>query len=279
MILLLKYELIKTLRKLRTYIGFGLIAALIPLVFWGLSYAGENMVNGLTRGLQQNFLFSGTLFNGWFVAEMVMNALFVHIPFLILLVSGDMFAGEATSGTYRLLLTRPPSRHRIFIAKVTGSALYTAAIVFFLGTLSVGLGLLLFGGGELLVTGEDGMAILAATDVWWRFVLAYALAAWGMGVVASLGLLFSTFVENAIGPIVGSFAVVVLMLIIGTMPLEFFENIRPYLFTSYFDVWRRAFSSPLDIGAILADTAVLGIFFCVFTFAAWAIFTRKDILS
>ena len=116
-------------------------------------------------------------------------------------------------------------------------------------------------------------------DQWWRFVQAYALAAWGMGVVASLGLLFSTFVENAIGPIVGSFAVVVLMLIIGTMPLEFFENIRPYLFTSYFDVWRRAFSSPLDIGAILADTAVLGIFFCVFTFAAWAIFTRKDILS
>ena len=56
-------------------------------------------------------------YDGWFVSNMVMNALFVHVPFLILLVAGDIFAGEATSGTYRILLTRPPSRTRIFSVK------------------------------------------------------------------------------------------------------------------------------------------------------------------
>lgn len=279
MLTLLRFELIKTYRKLRTYIGFGLIAVLIPLAFWGMSFAGDDMINGMTRGLQQNFVFVGSLFNGWFVSNMVMNALFVHVPFLILLVAGDIFAGEATSGTYRILMTRPPSRTRIFTVKTLSAVVYTYSLVVFLGVLSVGLGLIWFGHGDMFMIRDDGIAILAAGDLWWRFLLAYALAGYAMTVVAALGMLFSTFVENAIGPIVGSFAIIILFFILGNLPFEFFENLRPWLFTTYTDIWRQAFSDPVDFTRIGKDLLALSAFLIAFLAAAWKIFQRKDILS
>lgn len=279
MLLLVRYELLKTYRKLRTYIGFGLITILIPLVYWGLAVAGEDMIDGITRGLQQNFLFVGSLFNGWFVSNMVMNSLFVHVPFLILLVAGDVFAGEATSGTYRLILTRPPSRNRIFAVKALSSMLYSYSLVIFLALASVLPGLLLFGGGDMFLLREEGMAILPSAELWWRFLLAYFLAGWSMCVVAALGMMFSTFVENAIGPIVGSFAVIILLFILGNLPFDFFETLRPWFFTSYTDVWRKAFDDSIDWAAIGSDAGKLCLFFAVFLSSAWIIFRKKDVLS
>lgn len=279
MLLLLRYELIKTYRKLRTYIGFALIALLTPLVYWGFSTEGDDLIRGMSGGLQQNFLFVGSLFNGWFVAHLVMNALFVHVPFLILLVAGDIFAGEATSGTYRILLTRPPSRTRIFMVKSLGAAVYTFSLVLFLGALSVGLGLALFGHGDMFTLRDDGIAILARHELWWRFLLSYLLAGWAMCVVAALGMFFSSFVENAIGPIVGSFAVVILCFILVNLPYAFFDPIKPFLFTSYIDVWRKAFATPIDGAAIVKDVLALGAFMLALLGAAWIIFRRKDVLS
>lgn len=278
MLTLIRYELIKTYRKLRTYIGFGLISILTPIVYWGLSQGGEDMVRGMTRGLQNDFLFVGTLFNGWFVAHLVMNALMIHVPFLIVLVSGDIFAGEATGGTFRMILTRPPSRSRIFLVKLKSTMIYTYSLVFFLALVSIGLGLILFGSGDLLALYE-GITILPGNELWWRFILAYFLAGWSMCIVASLGLLFSTIVENAIGPIVGAMAVVILFFILGNLPFEFFESIKPFLFTTYMDVWRQAFTEPVDWQSIVRSCIYLGLFFVVFIVSSWGIFARKDVLS
>jgi len=279
MLTLIRYELLKTYGKLRTFIGFALIAVLIPLVYWGLAASGEDMIDGMTYRLQQDFVFIGSLFNGWFVSNMVLNTLFVHVPFLILLVAGDMFAGEATSGTYRILLTRPPSRHRIFFVKVISTMLYTGSLVLFLAIASMLPGLLLFGGGDMFIVREDGMAILAQGELWWRFLLAYGLAAWAMCTVAALGTMFSTIVENAVGPVVGSFAVIILFLILGNLPFDFFVQLRPWLFTTYTDVWREAFYDAPDWMSIVSDTGVLLLFWLAFTCVAWWIFLRKNVLS
>ena len=279
MLTLIRYELLKTYCKLRTYIGFGLILVLVPLAYWGMSLGGDDMVKDMTRGLQKDFFFVGSLFNGWFVASLMMNTLFVHVPFLIVLVAGDIIAGEATGGTLRILMTRPPSRSGIFVVKTASTMLYTLSLVLFMGLFSIVLGLILFGGGDMLWFANQGIAIYPEADVVWRFLLAYSLAGWAMCVVASLALLFSSIVENAIGPIVGSMAVVILFLILGNLPFEFFENLRPYLFTTYIDIWQKAFGDPVDWPGILKNSGMLALFFTLFTGVAWAVFRRKDILS
>lgn len=275
---LLYYELLKTFLKKRTYLGFLIVAVMVTLVEVGMTLEGGRIVQGATRRLQDDFFFVGNLFNAWFVSYQIMNSLWVHIPLLISFVAGDLLAGEATAGTYRLILIRPVSRSKIFFAKFGVAVLYTMLFVSFLGTLSVGLALALLGGGDMLVL-ERGILIIPGSDVAWRFLLAYTFAIWSMLTVASIALFFSSFVENAIGPIVGTMGVLIVSLILTVMPLEFFDSIRPGLFTSHINLWQKVFHDPVPWDEIENSVFVLTLYIATSTSAAWAIFTRRDILS
>lgn len=278
MLRLVHYELIKTFLKKRTYIGFLLVAVVVPLIEVALKLEGGRFLQFALRSLQQDFFFVGNLFNGWFVARWMMDSLWIHIPLLITFVAGDQLAGEATAGTYRLILVRPVSRTRIFMSKFYTTAIYTVIFVAFLGVLSVGLALLLLGRGDLIVLSR-GILILPESDVAWRFLAGYCLAAWAMLTIASLAFLFSSFVENAIGPIIGTMGVNMIFLLVTIIPLELFQDIKPYLFTNYLNVWQKIFEDPIPWSDIGTSMAVLGAYSLGFAGIAWIIFRRKDILT
>ena len=278
MIRLVYYELIKTFLKKRTYIGFILVGVVVPLVEVAMKFEGGRFLQHSLRSLQQDFFFVGNLFNGWFVAHNMMNSLWVHIPLLISFVAGDQLAGEATAGTYRLILVRPVSRTRIFLSKFYTTVIYTVIFVGFLAILSIGLSLLLLGGGDLIVL-MRGILILPASDVAWRFLVGYMLAAWAMLTIASLSFFFSSFVENAIGPIISTMGVNMIFLLVTVIPLELFQDIKPYLFTNYMNVWQKIFEDPVPWDSVWTSSAVLGAYCLAFVVAAWLIFRRKDILT
>jgi ABC-2 type transport system permease protein len=278
MIRLVYYELIKTFLKKRTYIGFLLVGVVVPLVEVAMKLEGGRFLQHSLRSLQQDFFFVGNLFNGWFVAHNMMNSLWVHIPLLISFVAGDQLAGEATAGTYRLILVRPVSRTRIFLSKYITTTIYTVVFVGFLAALSIGLSLILLGGGDLIVLAR-GILVLPESDVAWRFLVGYLLAAWAMITIASLSFFFSSFVENAIGPIISTMGVNMIFLLITVIPLEAFQTMKPYLFTNYMNVWQKVFEDPVPWDSIGTSSAVLGAYSLAFVFAAWLIFRRKDILT
>jgi ABC-2 type transport system permease protein len=278
MLRLIYYELIKTFLKKRTYIGFGLVALVVPVVEVAMKLEGGRFLQFSLRTLQQDFFFVGNLYNGWFVAHTMMNSLWMQIPLLISFVAGDQLAGEATAGTYRLILVRPVSRTRIFLSKFSTTTIYTIVFVSFLGILSVGLALVLLGRGDL-ITMQRGILILPEADVAWRFLAAYFLAAWAMLTIASLAFLFSSFVENAIGPIIATMGIHSVFLIITLVPVELFKDVKPYLFSNYLNVWMQAFEDPIPWESIGNSMAVLGAYSVGFVIIAWLIFRRKDILS
>ncbi len=290
MIRLIYYETLKTFLKWRTYIGFIAVGVLIPLIEIGMKVGGSKGFLAATRNLQRDFFFVGNLYNGWFIASMIMFSLIVHIPFLISLVAGDVLAGEATAGTFRILLIRPVSRTRILLAKYLTTLFYTFTFVLFLALISLGLGLALFGSGDLLtyesqsgggqpVGMSGGILILPESEMFWRFALAYGCAVVGMWVVASVAFLFSALVENAIGPIIGTMSIVIGFFIIGSLPYSFFEAMRPYLFTTYMNVWQKAFTEPVAWQDILQWIAYLGSYCLGLFLITWYLFTKKDILS
>lgn len=278
MLRLIYYELIKTFLKKRTYIGFLLVAVVVPLIEVAMKLEGGRFLQFSLRSLQQDFFFVGNLFNGWFVAHSMMNSLWVHIPLLITFVAGDQLAGEATAGTYRLILIRPVSRTCIFLSKFYTTVIYTVVFVSFLAILSIGLALLLLGRGDLIVL-VRGILILPEAEVAWRFLAGYFLAAWAMLTIASLAFLFSSFVENAIGPIIGTMGVNIVFLLVTVIPLELFTNMKPYLFTNYMNVWQKIFEDPIPWQSIGTSMAVLGAYSLGFVAIAWAIFRRRDILT
>jgi ABC-2 type transport system permease protein len=271
-------ELIKLFLKKRTYIGFGLILFIVPLIEVAMKLEGGRFLTMSMRGLARDFLFFGNLFNGWFVAHQIMNSLWFHIPLLISFVAGDQLAGEATAGTYRLILIRPVSRTRIFIAKYITTLIYTIVFVFFVAGLSIGLALILLGKGDLIIV-LRGILILPEADVAWRFLIAYLLATWTMITIASLSFFFSSFVENAIGPIVATMGVLIVCTIINVLPVELFELPKQYLFTKYIDLWQRMFQEPVPWNEIKTGILFMGTWTLAFVIGAWIVFVRKDILS
>ena len=137
---------------------------------------------------------------------------------------------------------------------------------------------MLLGSGDLIVV-TRGILILPESDVAWRFVLGYVLAAWAMLTIASIAFFFSTFVENAIGPIISTVSVNFVFLLITVIPLELFRTLRPYLFTNYLNVWMKVFEDPVPWQDIVTSSAVLGAYAVAFVVTAWVIFKRKDILT
>jgi ABC-2 type transport system permease protein len=277
---LIRLEWIKTFSKGRTYIGFIAIGVVLPLLYIGLKLDKGRFLTGSSgyNLLEQNFYLVGNLLNGFFVSQLVMYSLMVHIPFFIALVAGDQIAGEAAAGTLRMVLTRPPSRLKLLTSKASITLIYTAMLVLCLAVLSLGLGVILFGAGDMLVRTE-GLLILSKQQALCRFFIAYPLAILAMAVVASLAFLLSVLVENAIGPIIGTMAIVVIFLVISETPLSLFERIRPFLFTTYSNVWEKAFLDPIPYHDMIPAVAYLLIYMILFFGAAFVIFVRKDILS
>jgi len=278
MLRLIRDEVLKTFLKKRTYLGFGIILLIVPLIEIAMNLEGSHFITAITRTLARDFFFSGSLFNGWFIAYMIMNSLWLHIPLLISFVVGDQLAGEATAGTYRLILIRPVSRTKIFFAKYAASLIYTFLFVAFLACLSIGLALFLAGRGDLLIS-KGEILVLADSDVAWRFMVAYVFALWTMTTVASISFFFSSFVENSIGPIVGTMGVIIVCSVITLMPIQLFDALRPHLFTSYLDLWSRVFAEPVDWEKIRTGALYLGGYSFASVAGAWYIFVRKDILS
>ena len=276
---LTKIELQKIIARPRSYIGFVAITVIIMLIHFAMYMDGRNYISFITASVEQNFLFEGNVLNGNLITFIILQTLIIQIPLLIALVTGDMISGEAAMGTLRLLATKPISRTDLLLSKFTAGSIYTVAMLIWLGLLSLGLGLLIFGPGDLIVLKTDEIIILQSHDVLWRFLTALVLAFLALSLVGALSLMLSCFTDNSIGPIIITMAIIILFTIIGTMEVPVFDLIKPMLFTTHMVVWRNLFESPLPIKQIYTSIGVLIGHILFFLGVAVNYFNRKDILS
>jgi ABC-2 type transport system permease protein len=274
-------EIYKTFSRWRTYISFGFIALIVIMTEVVMKLSADEILYRMMRSFQKDFLIFGNVLNGWFITAFIMNSLHIHIPFFITLVAGDIVSSEATAGTMRLLLIRPPSRSKIITAKYLTTLFYTTGLVIFLALMCITLGLLLFGHGDLMMNYESKLRIvfIPEAEVPLRMLLAFTAAVWSMMVVASLAFLLSTLAENSIGPIIGTMAVVIVFLVLGNFPFDFFRTLRPYLFTTYMVFWQRFFEDPIPWQEIAKSALILGLHNIGLFLIAFTVFTRKDIKS
>ena len=275
---LVRIELYKIFTKPRTYIAFGAVFLIVVATQLGFYFEGEELLDFVIQNLKDSFVFQGKLINAYTVSYIVLNTLWIHIPILIALVAGDLIAGEANSGTFRLILTRPVSRTKLLFAKFFAGWTYTILVIILMILLSIGLGSILFGSGDLLVL-KGTVNIFKAEDALWRFGLAYAYGILTMTVVASLAFMLSAFAENSIGPIIGTFAIIVGLTIITSLGFSFLKHVYPFLFTTYLPSWQFFFDYQLNFlkisRAVITDLGYIILFLSI-TFYH---FRKKDILS
>ena len=273
---LVNIELIKTFGKVRSLLGFVALAVLMPLIIWGFSQGASSVEKDVASRLGDSFIIVGSVFNGFLVTYITMNFLWVHVPFLLMLVAGDIIAGEGALGTFRITLTRRVSRFKIILSKLIATYLYTIILIIFFIIMSLGLGSIWLGVGDLVVF-DDGVLILSQEMVWGRFAIAFLFATLVMFVTVTLCFMFSSMVNNGIGPIIGAMSIIIIGLAIANIPIDIFETIRPYFFTSYFDIWQKAFYDPIPWAEIGKDVLILSAYSMVFIVISFVHFIQKDI--
>lgn len=272
-------ELFKIFQKPRTYIAFAAIAAIVLMIQLALYKDGEQYLDFVMRSINETFIVEGKKINGYFVCYTILQTLLVHVPLLIALVAGDIVAGEASMGTLRMLVTRPVSRTELLLGKFIAATLYTLALLLFMALLALGGSVLLFGVSDLMVFTSDTFLILDKDDVLWRYAGAFGFAALAMTTVAALAFLFSVLADNAIGPIIATMSLVILLTILTTMDIPFFNAAKPYLFTNHMLNWKGFFQEPVDRGEVAKSALVLGAHIVCLVGAAILIFRKKDILT
>ena len=278
MLTLIKIELEKTFCHRRSYIGFLAIFVIIVIVQLAMYVEGNSLLSFFIQNLKDVFLFEGNLLNGYFITFILLNSMWVLMPFLVSLIAGDMIAGEANNGTLRMILIRPVSRRNLIIAKLVAVIVYVFLIVLFLMASSLLLGQLLFGAGDLIVY-HGSLNIFEESDVMWRFIMAFIYGFLGMMVVASLAFLLSVFTENSLGPIIITMALVIGFTIISNLNLELFNYIRPWVFTTYISSWSLFFDYVVDWQRAIESAIISVLHIFVFCGIAILYFNKKDILT
>jgi ABC-2 type transport system permease protein len=274
---LTKIELFKVFSKPRSYIGFIAILVIVSVIQVALYADGKSYWDFLIQSLNESFVIENLSFNGNMVCFIVLQALIVQMPLLVALVSGDSISGEAAAGTIRSLLSKPVSRNRILWSKILAGEIYTFALVLWLGILAWLVSLLVFGHGDMVIIKSDSLTIIRNADAAWRFILALGVAFLSLSVVLALALLLSAYSDNSIAPIIITMSIILLFTIIGTFDIPFFNNIKPFLFTTHMIIWRNLFDRPLPLSMIYQSIAILVAHFVLFTSITFIYFNKKDI--
>jgi ABC-2 type transport system permease protein len=294
---LLSIELYKIARRSRTYIAFAAIAAIVLIFQYAFKADGKSYMDLMLQNIQDNFEVDKKLaINGYFMCYLILNTLLIQVPILVALVAGDAISGEANMGTLRLVLTRPVSRSEWLWVKFMASSIFTIVLLIWMAFLALWVSIWIFGVDDMLifrVKGDESQILqIAADDVLWRYVAAFAYAAVALLVIASLAILLSVYAENSIGPIVATVCIVVFFTIVSNINVPIIDKqLKPWLFTSYMVGWKGFFyigtdSDGMPIKGSIENWAsirnsLLILFAHIVFFFGWALiaFKRKDILS
>jgi ABC-2 type transport system permease protein len=279
----LRLEFLKLFRSRSLWFSFAAVSVFVVLMLWGFySYAERQAGPGATAQFKYTYE-SKSYFNGLtFALYSLMFSFSLLIPIFVAMVAGSQIAGERQTGTLRMICTRPVSRVSLVLAKFLAVSCYTWTLIAFFIGLNLLVGLLFVGWGDLQIypgalnlVDEPGK--LLRDEALWRFVCASFTGAGALLVIAAIAMLFSVICRNAANATVGTLALYVTFLVIGRV--EFFEQLRPYFFTTDMDFWRDVFKPDIPWTSFQHYASICGAYIFGTLALAITIFQRRDITS
>jgi ABC-2 type transport system permease protein len=283
MLTLLRIEFFKLTRAKSFYLSFVALIGFVALMLWGFYSYAERKTGGQATEQFKYTYESKNYFNGLtFSLYSLIFSFSLLIPIFVAMTAGASIAGEARSGTLRMMALRPVSRVSIFLAKFAMIALHVYLLMAFFIALNLLIGLVFIGWGTLeLYPGPlnlvDEPGKILRDEALWRFLYASFSGTWALLVVAAIAFFFSVIFESPVMAVVTTMALYLMLYIIGR--IEFFEHLRPYFFTTDMDFWRDVFKPVIPWQSFLHYASICGVYIFGLLFAAVSIFDRKDITS
>jgi len=265
-----RVELVKLLRRPRTWVTIALLTGLPVLVAIFLKVTGIGPRPGEGPAFLAQVLNNGALFP----AAALALVLPVFLPVSVSVVAGDSIAGEAGYGTLRYLLTRPVGRTRLLASKLVAAIVFIFLAVATVAVVAFVAGASLFG-VEPLATVSGGT--IAAQDATWRTAVTVVYVGASMLGVAALATFFSTTTDSSLAAALGALAVLITFQVLDL--LEAASALHPYLPTHYWLAFVDLFRSPVLWRNVARGFAIQGVWVGLLIGAAWANLATKDIKS
>jgi ABC-2 type transport system permease protein len=302
---MIKVELVKLLRRPRTWISVVLTCALPLMVAIFITVTDLVPPPGQGSAFLSAVLQDGALYP----AAALALVLPVFLPVAVAVVAGDSIAGEAAGGTLRYLLVRPVGRTRLLVAKLVSVVVYVLLVVLAVTFTAYATGVFLLGPSEAAAVGQapgvgvpggaaaPGLAGQAPTagqaagaavtslsgaplsllQLTERTAGAIAFITVSMLGVAAIALFLSTVTDSALGSALGALAALVASEVLVTLNAA--TVVQPYLPTRYWLAWIDFFRQPVFWRDIQRGFGIQAVYVVVFLAAAWANFSTKDITA
>lgn len=223
-----------------------------------------------------------------FTREFLDNAATLFIPLLIMGVGSDIVSSERTSGTVKMLLTRPVRRWKILLSKLITLMMFVSLIIvstclicYFISGLFFGYGgwtFPVFTGFQLRGSEVDISGVHAVPQ--WQYIFMQAGLIWFVSiVVAALAFMVSVLVRSTSASIVIMMATLIAGSILTNMASSWTS--AKYLFMVNLGLTNYLAGTPapiegMTLGFSLAVLAIWGLCALVVSFL---VFTKQDILN
>lgn len=327
LIQLVKNECIKMIKKKRFYVVVLILLALIPMFTYAQMRVAENTkkqfgttdwraeqrqrVTDWSRALgspriaeewKQNLKIQIQLAEYYlekdvdpnapnavtFTREFVRNAISLFIPLIIMVIAADIVSSEHSSGTIKLLLTRPVSRWKILLSKLITLIFFVSLIVFATGLLCYLISGIVFGYGGWdmpvfigfkTVGTEVDYSYVRAVDQWLFILMEFGLV-WFVGlVVAIMSMMFSVIIRST----AAGMGVMLAVLISGTIltnMVSSWESAK-YLFMVNLRLtdYLTGAMPPIHGMTLEFSLIVLSVWSFISLVISFGVFTRRDVLN
>ncbi len=268
---MIRGELSKSARRLRTWAAFGALAALPIIATIGTALSDE------PDDPTQSSLYEVSTASG--INNAIAALAFMSPFFLVIVIAvfgGEPVAGEAQWGTLRSLLVRPVGRARLLARKLVSAAVLSVVATFWVALVGLVAGTIAFGwhGVEVPFFGE----IWSANEGALRLAIAALYVAWSSMYVLALAFMISTMSDQPYGAIGTAVGVAIASQILSALPA--LAMLHPWLPSKYLFLWQQFFLTHTihwsQLGRGLAIQVLYGALFLSIAF--WW-FRRKDIVS
>ncbi|CAH1196953.1 hypothetical protein PAECIP111891_01009 [Paenibacillus allorhizoplanae] len=223
-----------------------------------------------------------------FTREFVKNAVGLFIPLIIMVISADIVSSEHSTGTIKLLLTRPVRRWKILLSKLITVIFFTSLTVLSTGLICYLISGVVFGynGWNLPIftgiqlSGADvDFSRVRAVDQWFFLLMEFGLVWFTAIVVAIMSLMLSVLIRSTAAGMGVMLAVLISGTILSNM-VSSWETAK-YLFMVNLDLTKYLTGGippiqGMDLGFSLS---VLSVWTVIALIVSFTVFSRKDILN
>ena len=287
----LRFELVKNLRKKRTFWAFAAVTALVSILLIAYVVGRFDPVKEyMHRASRIERVMAATALeqygNGALFATLFMGLLgFGLMPVLAVAFGGELISSEIQLGTLRTALTRPVTRLGYYMTKYAYAMIITLGFVLFTALLTYGLGVLFLGRGPLLVPAAvlgparsgmfPAMHVLSEQTGTIRFLVAYLLVAIAVMTMTTLSFTLSTLVKHTGAAMIIAISTYFILLILAATP--WLQSWRPYLFVTKMGYWIPVFKPDPPIGRIWSNIGYFAIYNAGLFIPGLLVFLRRDV--